>query len=180
MKLFTPILFVLIAIALFFWYVDPTYVRVQELLAQQSQLDQALTRSKELQDERDKLLARYNTFPQTDLNELQKLVPDHLDNVRLILDLDSMASRYGMRVRGVAIEGDTSRVQTGELGPNASAYESVVLSFTVTGTYDTFRSFLGDLERSLRLVDVVGLEFRATDTGVYDYTFRIRTYWLKP
>lgn len=180
MKLFTPILFVIIAVALFFWYIDPQYTSVKELLSEQQQIDQALNRSKELQDERDKLLARYNTFPQTELNSLQKLVPDHLDNVRLILDLDSMASRYGMRVRDVAIQGDTSRVKTGELGPDTEAYESVVLSFSVTGTYDTFRSFLSDLEKSLRLVDVVGLEFTATETGVYDYTLKIKTYWLKP
>ncbi len=180
MKLFTPILFVLIAIALFFWYIDPEYNKVKELLVEQGQIDQALNRSKELQDVRDQLLARYNTFPQAELDNLQKLVPDHLDNVRLILDLDSMASRYGMRVRDVSIQGDTSRVESGELGPDTGAYESVVLSFSVTGTYDTFRSFLSDLEKSLRLVDVVGLDFGATPTGVYDYTLKVKTYWLKP
>jgi Tfp pilus assembly protein PilO len=180
MKLFTPVLFVLIAIALFFLYIDPEYVKLKELLEEQSQIDQALNRSKELQDERDKLLARYNTFPQTELDNLQKLLPDHLDNVRLILDLDSIASRYGMRVRGVSIEGDTSRTQRNELGPDTSAYESVVMSFSVTGTYDTFRNFLSDLEKSLRLVDVVGLSFSATPTGVYDYNLKVKTYWLKP
>lgn len=180
MKLFTPILFVIIAVALFFGYIDPEYTKVKELLQEQAQIDQALNRSKELQDERDKLLARYNTFPQVELDNLQKLLPDHLDNVRLILDLDSIASRYGMRVRGVTIAGDSTRVQGKELGPDTNAHGSVVLSFSVTGTYDTFRSFLGDLEKSLRLVDVVGLTFAATPTGVYDFNLKVKTYWLKP
>ena len=180
MKLFAPVLFILLAIALFVWYVDPTYARVKTLLAEQAELDQALTRSKELQNVRDELVARYNTFPQSGLDRLQKLVPDHIDNVRLILDFDSMATKYGMRVRDVQIEGDTSRTDAGELGPDDGTYESVVLSFTVTGTYTTFRQFLADLERSLRLVDVVGLNFSSNNEGIYDYTFHIRTYWLRP
>lgn len=180
MKLLTPLIFIALAAAIFFWYIDPTYAQLKGLLAQQSELNQALSRSRELQDVRDQLLSRYNTFPQAELDKLQKLLPDHIDNVRLILDLDSMAAKYGMRVRNVTSEGDTSRAASGELGADSSPYESVVLSFTVTGPYTTFRQFLADLEQSLRLMDVVGLTFTAADTGVYDYTLRVKTYWLKP
>ncbi len=180
MRLFLPILFLAISGSLFFLYIDPAYKGVQALLTEQEQIDQALSRSRELQDVRDALLARYNTFPTTEIDRLQKLVPDHVDNVRLILDLDSMAGKYGMRVRDVSIQGDTTRQDSGALGIDDSAYESVVLSFAVSGSYDTFRRFLVDLERSLRLVDVVGLSFQASETGIYDFTFNIKTYWLKP
>jgi Tfp pilus assembly protein PilO len=180
MKLFLPILFVVIAITLFFWYIDPTYKSVQALVKEQGELDHALTRSRELQDVRDELTARRNTFPQSDVDKLQKLLPDHVDNVRLILDLDSMAARYNMRVRDVTIAGNTSRAEAGVLGTDEKLYESVVLSFSVTGTYDTFRQFLSDLERSLRLVDVVGISFTSTETGIYDFDIDMQTYWLKP
>lgn len=181
MKLFLPILFLAISGGLFFIYIDPTYGQVKDLLVQQGQIDQALSRSKELQDVRDSLLARYNTFPTAEIDRLQKLVPDHVDNVRLILDLDAMASKYGMRVRDVNIGGnDGSKPDTATIGSDDSAYESVVLSFAVSGTYDTFRQYLADLEKSLRLVDVVGLQFRASDNGIYNFTFHIKTYWLKP
>jgi Tfp pilus assembly protein PilO len=180
MKIFTPVLLLALAAVLFFWYIDPTYGKVKDLLATQAQLDEALSRARELQNVRDQLLSRYNTFPQADMDKLQKLLPDHIDNVRLILDLDSMAAKYGMRVKNVTTDDDNSRAAQGELGPDESAYESVILSFTVTGTYDTFRQFLADLEKSLRLVDVVGLDFNANDTGIYDFTFHVKTYWLKP
>lgn len=180
MKLFLPILFLILSAAIFFWYIDPTYARVKDLLASQSEIDQALTRSRELQDVRDQLLSRYNTFPQSGLAKLQKLIPDHVDNVRLILDFDAMASKYGMRVRNVMTEEDNRRANAGELGPEADPYESVILSFTVTGPYPTFRQFLADLERSLRLVDVVGVQFNSNESGIYDFTLRVKTYWLKP
>lgn len=180
MKILTPLVFLALAAAIFFWYIDPTYATVKTLLSQQNELGQALSRSRELQDVRDQLLSRYNTFPQTELDKLQKLLPDHIDNVRLILDLDSMAAKYGMRVRNVASENDSSRAAAGDLGADDSPYESVILSFTVTGPYTTFRQFLTDLEQSLRLMDVVGLSFNAADTGIYDFTLRVKTYWLKP
>ncbi|MFA5876935.1 MAG: hypothetical protein WC880_01075 [Candidatus Paceibacterota bacterium] len=180
MKLFTPILFLGLAGAIFFWYINPTYLGLQGSLAEQAQFDAALSRSRELQDVRDQLLSRYNTFPQPDLARLQKLVPDHVDNVRLILDFDSMATKYGMRVRNVVIETPKERVSRGQIGPDEKTYESVILSFNVSGSYDTFRQYLADLEKSLRLVDVVGLSFTANETGIYEFTFHIKTYWLKP
>lgn len=180
MKLLAPVLFLVLAGALFWGFIDPSYARVKDLRAQESEFDQALNRSRELQTVRDQLLARYNAFPQANLERLEKLIPDHIDNVRLILDLDAMASAYGMRVRNVSIQTDQSRVQQGALGGDDVPFESVVLSFTVSGTYDTFRQFLADLERSLRLVDPVDLSFTANETGIYNYTVGIKTYWLKP
>jgi hypothetical protein len=29
-------------------------------------------------------------------------------------------------------------------------------------------------------MDVEGIQFSAADNGIYDYTLRIKTYWLKP
>jgi len=180
MKLFTPVLFLVLAGALFWGFIDPSYVRVKDLRAQEAEFDQALNRSRELQSVRDQLLARYNAFPQSNLQRLERLIPDHIDNVRLILDLDAMASKYGMRVRNVSIQADQSRVQQGALGGDEKPFESVILSFTVSGTYDTFRQFLTDLERSLRLVDTVSLSFTTNEAGLYNYTVGIQTYWLKP
>ena len=180
MKILAPILFLAIALTLFFGFIDPTYTKVKALRAQEAQYNQALDRSKELQQIRDQLLSKYNTFSSSDLDRVEKLVPDHIDNVRLILDLDAIAAKYGMRVRDVQIEADEERQSSGQLGPDEGTYESVVLSFSVSGTYDTFRTYLADLERSLRIVDVVGLSFSSNETGIYDFTIHIKTYWLKP
>jgi Tfp pilus assembly protein PilO len=180
MKFLISAVFLIVSGALFIGYVNPTYAELKTLIAQQAQYDQALTRSKELQSVRDQLLARYNAFPQDGITRLEKLVPDHVDNVRLILDFDAMASRYGMHVKNVSIESDDSRAKSGQIGPDQSASESVILAFTVSGTYDTYRKFLADLEHSLRIVDLAGLSFGTNDTGVYDYRVRLKTYWLKP
>ena len=49
------------------------------------------------------LLSRFNAFKTEDLDRLRKLLPDHVDNVRLILDLDNLAARHGMALQNVVI-----------------------------------------------------------------------------
>ncbi len=183
MKGIIPVICIVIAGALFYWYIDPTYAEIRDLRVTEGTLDGALSRALDLQQTRDQLLSRYNTFSQDDLTRLEKLLPDHVDNVRLVLDMDSMASQYGMRVRNVAIENpqkSAATQQIGTVGPDESQYESMLFSFTVTGQYETFRQFLADLEKSLRLVDIEGVSFSSADNGLYDYTITLRTYWLKP
>lgn len=183
MKGVLPVLAIVVAGFLFYWYIDPTYGEIKELRSQEATLNQALSRALELQETRDQLLSRYNTFSQTDLSRLEKLLPDHVDNVRLVLDMDALASQYGMRVRNVSIEKQDPKTRARDaqtIGPDERLYESMILSFTVTGQYDTFRQFMIDLERSLRLVDIEGVSFASNESGLYDFTVALRTYWLKP
>lgn len=180
MRTLLPVLFVVIAGGIFFGFIDPAFSRVKDVRAEEAQFDQALNRSKELQAVRDQLLSRYNTFAQADLERLEKLLPDNVDNVRLILDVDALASAYGMRIRNVALESNDSRSARGQVGSGEARFDSLVLSFSITGSYDTFRSFLEDLERSLRLVDVGAISFSTAASGIYDYSVSVKTYWLKP
>ena len=110
--IFSTILIVL-AVVVFFSFVNPTYEEVRALSEESAQFDNALNRSKELQSVRDELLSRYNTFSNENLDRIEKLLPDNLDNVRLILDLDGIASKYGMLIKNVSIadkEEETSGV----------------------------------------------------------------------
>lgn len=168
------------SIGLFYWYTNPQYQVVKELKAEAAQYDQALDNSKELLAVRDTLLSKYNTFRNEDLTRLQKLLPDTVDNVRLVLDLDTIASRYGMRINAVSVgtQGIEERSRTA-VGPQDTPYGSVILTFQVATTYPTFIRFLQDLEQSLRLTDVVSITFAEPRGDLTEYRISLRTYWLK-
>ncbi|HJL55844.1 MAG TPA: hypothetical protein QGF60_01410, partial [Candidatus Paceibacterota bacterium] len=102
-RLAFPIILILLSVGLFFGFIDPTYNEIQIILQEETRFDQALDKSKELQEVRDRLLSRYNTFSTNDLDRLTKLLPDNVDNVRLVLDIDNIASVYGIRIKNVAI-----------------------------------------------------------------------------
>lgn len=177
-RLAIPIILVTVAFGLFFGYIDPTYQYTKELRAEEKTYDEALNQSRELQEIRDALLSRYNTFSQQDLDRLEKLLPNHVDNVRLILDIDSIASKYNMRARNVTVSGSSSE-DTNIIRANQSVVDSVVLSFSVAATYNNFIRFIKDLESSLRIVDLVGLSFSATEGDAFNFNISIKTYWLK-
>lgn len=63
--------------------------------------NEALNNSKALEAERDKLTQKYNSFDPENLSKLQKLLPDNVDNIRLILEIEKIASPYGMVLKNV-------------------------------------------------------------------------------
>ena len=178
-----PTFLIAIAILTFFFYVNPAYKDIQVLQEESEQFDEALDKSKELQKIRDELLLKYNSFSSDDLDRLEKLLPDNVDNVRLVLDLDGIASTYGLSVRDVTIssEDEEENKEVNIIGPKGNLFNSINLSFSVTATYNDFLLFLRDLEESLRIVDIRGLSFEAPIEGsnFSEYNISLETYWLK-
>jgi hypothetical protein len=186
--------FVLAGVLLFF-YTIPTYSgpgttdhpSVSELNAQIAQYQGALDKAAQLQALKQKLLARYNAFNPTDLSRLQTMLPDHVDNIGLILELDNLASHWGLALENVdvaAAQPDANNQSAvAVVGASAQKYDSLILHFATFGTYDNFRAFLLDLESSLRLVDLQSLTVSGQGTPgaapVYRYEMTIKTYWLK-
>ena len=176
----------------FFFYTKPAYATIGELQAQIAQYEEALDKAAELQARKKELMDRRNAFNQNDIIRLQTMLPDHVDNIRLILELDSLASHYGMALENVDVAtspsntSDQSAVTT--ISASAQKYDSLVLHFTTYGTYDTFRAFLKDLETSLRTVDLGSLTLSAQGTSgsaagaagaAYRYEMSVKTFWLE-
>lgn len=177
MRTILPILLIVAAIGLFVVYVNPTYQETKALSAKYGQYDSVLTQSAKVRQTRDQLLARRNTFSSDDVRSLERLLPDNIDNIRLIIDINDIAARYHLQTRDVSVSsGDTNSV-----GGGKGALGSVTLSFTVFATYNDFQAFLMDLQRSLRIVDVESISFSApaTENGASDYKVSIKTYWLR-
>lgn len=175
-----------IAGGLFAVYTKPTYDSVQQAKAQLAEYDGALDKAAELQALKQTLLARFNAFDPNDLDRLQKLLPDHVDNVRLVLDLDTLASKYGLALQNVVISNPASKsveANTITIATSKQTFDSLTLKFTTRGTYEDFVRFLESLERSLRIVDLVALDMnRAEEEGgdpIFTYDITLRTYWLK-
>ena len=173
-----------LSVGLFFFYVHPTYQeKIKVTRAEIEKYDQVIEEAQNLIKRRDELIRQRNSIPPQDLDRLVKLLPDTVDTVRLIFDLDRIAARYGMVIRKVQIGDEGGK----ENGTFAGAFESqskdygtMQLSFTVTSEYGTFINFIRDLEDSLRISDITEINFNSeSEDGLSDYTITIKTYWLK-
>lgn len=182
-----PLVLIAAAIGLFVMYTNPTYQADQALSSEHSSYQGALKTAKDLRNQRDQLLAKRNTFSTDDVQKLQEMLPDTVDNIRLIIDINNIAARHGLSLKNVQL-GDVSSGSSAKsataVGSSGDPVGSVELGFTVSAQYDSFRAFLADLEHSLRLINVEKITFKETPDAsgktpdLSDYQLTIRTYWL--
>lgn len=173
--------------ALFFLYTKPAYDGTQIVQNDINQYNAALDKAAELQKLKQTLLSKYNAFNPTDIDRLQKLLPDHIDNVRLILDLDNLAGKYGLALQNVDVSNEVTggnKTPLGAIGASNQKYEMRTLKFATHSTYPVFLQFLTDLEQSLRIVDLASLSLSADTAPVggqpsYAFDISLKTYWLK-
>jgi len=177
-KFAIPLFLILLSGGLFFSYIDPVYSEIKKLNAENEQYGDALNKAKELRQVRDQLLSVYNTFEKTDLDRVEKLLPDNVDNIKLIMEIDKIANKYGVIIRRVDISKNLGDSQ-GSLGPNTKDYNSMNLNFTLEASYKSFIMFLNDLSDDLRITDVENLSFQSTELDLYKYKLEMKTYWLK-
>lgn len=183
MNLLAPIFLILASVGIFYGYTDPNYrgedktANIVNLMNERKQYLEALNKSADFRDETNRLTKINNELSNNDLERLKKLLPDHIDNVRLIIDINEIASRHGLNIRNIKIDSGAGSQE--ELGPDNKPYGTLAFSFNITASYDRFRAFIKDLEESLRIVDITGISFIAAESGDYDYGIKIKTYWIK-
>jgi Tfp pilus assembly protein PilO len=184
----TPLILIVLAIGLYFTVTTGKLDELKAIRAVNADYEQAINNSEQLIKVRDKVLKTYNDISEEDRQRLDKMVPNNVDNVRLIIDVNGVAARHGVSVKNIktstASSNSTTQAQPPATTnkPKAAAggvLDTVTLSFSVSTNYQTFIEFMKDLEASLRIMDISRITLTANDIGTYEYGVEIKTYWLK-
>lgn len=182
MRQFTiPIVLVALSIGLFAIYTNPTYQADKKILVNVRAYNDSLDKSQELRRVRDEKIAAFNTFQPQDKDRLNSILPDNVDNIHLIIDINNIAARHGLSLKNVSlgtISDSASSRNALAVGASGSAVGSVNLGFTVSSSYENMLAFINDLEHSLRIMDIEQITFTAGEKDLSDYSFSVRTYWL--
>ncbi|MEZ4211241.1 MAG: hypothetical protein R3B39_03070 [Candidatus Paceibacterota bacterium] len=202
MRWLLPLVLIGAGIAGFLLITQPIYDEASTLKIEADKYNEALANAKILQAERDRLTEKFNSFQAEDLARLQKIVPDSVDNIKLILEIQEVAQERGILVKNVEFEPEqfleedpaakeeAAKKQANLRRPGAANnldYEIFDLEFSIEGKYSAYVEFMKLLERSLRVVDVRAITFTPGTSedkdkiynDNYKYTFRINTYRLK-
>lgn len=141
-------------------------------------ISDALDKASQLRAIRDKLAIDRNKISELDLVRINKMLPDGVENIGLIIEMNNIARDKGMELLNPSV-GDAPNAS--DVGPDNKKYGSIRMTFTVNTSYERFIEFIQELERSLRLVDVMEVRFSAPDekTGKMNFGVTIQTYWLK-
>ena len=204
MRYFFLLLLIALSIGVFVTVIKPRYANIQTIRSDVASTDANLTTADKLQQSRVALIAKYNAIPKADLDSLKTLLPDSVDNIRLIIQVNSLANKNGLSVlRNVDYKSDQDKTtstpstiptptstSTTPIPTSSGIGNKPIGEFTITfqtsGQYKNFLTFLSDLEQNLRLVDVMSVDFSVSDTAsnptlasFLTYKVTLKTYWLK-
>lgn len=192
MSKIVPIIFLVGSGLMFFFIIDPIYngkevstpdtpvenLGIKDIRERKDAYDNVLASAKELHSKRDALQNKYKSITKADIDKLEEMLPDSLDNVKLVLDMDRMASTWGLRIRNIAVSGGDESDKK-QIGGGEKGFGSATITFSISAPYDVFLGFLGDLEDGLRLIDITALTISPKDPRSYDFSVTLKTYWLK-
>jgi|GEM_PF-804840 Tfp pilus assembly protein PilN len=161
---------------------------LKKLLAEKQMLNEALTNAAKLKDKIASLEQAEKNISTEDLAKLDKFIPDHIDNINLIIDINNIAETQGMTIKNVKVRSgsdtggannDLEGLSTNVSAASQNIIADTYLSFSVAGDYESLLNFLDNLANSLRVADVTSLSFSVDDKGVNQYNFEIKTHWVK-
>lgn len=196
----TAVILIVIALGIYFTYTQGLINQAEAIKSVNDQYASAIANAEQLIKVRDQVLQAYNNISPTDRANLDKMIPSTVDNIRLIIDLNSVALRHGFSLKDItaaaASDDSTSAPAPAPAAPAASTggapaagsslptlstptLDTVNVSFSVTAPYNQFISFLQDLEASLRIMDLTSLTLTGSDTGTYTFQVGLTTYWLR-
>jgi Tfp pilus assembly protein PilO len=162
-KLIYPVLFLVITGFGYFWYIQPTYADIQDLRSQVSDYEQTLSQVNELQTQLGNKLEKRDAITNDQLARLDRILPDTVDTVRFLIELDKIAARHGMSANDVSFSG-APQAFGGSGGDQTGRYNTLSASFSVSGSYADIQDFLRDIERSSRLMDVTSFSLSPAST----------------
>jgi len=179
MTKFAPIFLIIIAVLAGILYVRPQYEKIQALRVEAVQYENLLLQAQELKNIQAELEVKRSSFTPNDLNRLSKLVPNKVDTARLILDLNGVGAKYAIQMKNIQTLDpvfDTGIVD------REKPYTASTVSFDFDTSYEAMVPFVRDLERSLRMVDVVDLSLLSNEDGspFFKYRITLQAYWLNP
>lgn len=184
MKAILTIILILLAAALVIWVARPLWDEARGLLGERSAVEDALARLQDLQILRDELLKTYNAIPRSKLERLNDLLPPKPDSGNILVMLEKLTRDRGIRLRRV--EFAKTELQSGQAGPagrivrkEEAKSNTVSYTFTISASYEAFRSFLAALEKNLRVADVADISFAAGSANLFEFTLKAKSYYQK-
>lgn len=169
---------VLAGIALILWAAKPLWGETGLLRAESKNVDETLSNLRSLQSKREELLQTYNSLSKNDLEKLDKIIPKTTDSAGLLVYLEKTTAERGIRLRRAEFEKEPVSQQK-TIHSNNLNFKVLPLSFVVSSSYDSFKSFLSALERSARVMDIMDISFNVSKTNFFEFTIKAKTYYSK-
>lgn len=170
------------AAMVFLLFTQPQLDKIKELQSKQAAVESSLTELRELGMVRDTLLTQYNTLHPADLERLRSIVPSSADSGLLIAELERFSKDNEVTLANIDIMDSGASVSSGGSVRRAgeqnleTSFQTLPISFQVSGSYASFRTFLDRLEKHIRIIDVEQISFQGGEGDSYNFILKAKSY----
>ena len=179
-KIFIALFLIAGAVLVFFVRSESYFVEIKSLRKQVSSYNETINTAKKIRSSIDKTLLEYNGVSQENVDKIKKMVPSEDESMELVVQIDDMMRKNGLTLKAINIKDVASQNSSSDSPKNdGKIAESVFLSMNAQGSYESFRSFIKGLEKSLRLIDVVSVSINPGDQNNYSFSIESVSYWRK-
>ena len=156
------------------------FPEIKKLRKQASSYNETINTAKKVRSSIDKTLGEYNAISQDNVDRINKMVPSGAESMELVVQMDDMMRKNGLSLNSINTKDIAAQKLDSNSQKNDSMFaESVFLSIEAQGSYESFRSFIKELEKSLRLIDVISVEINPVGQDNYSYSIEAVSYWRK-
>lgn len=172
------IAYLILTLSIGYAFVYPSFGDVSKLLDQKQKYLDSLETVNNIENKKNELLTKFNEISDVDKKNIETVLPDSLNFVRLISQIDAVAANYGISISRISSKRTSSSggISTEDTQPQKD-YNSSIIGFSFVASYDRFNAFLRDLEKSLRILDIRSAKLETQEDGVYSYDIEFETYW---
>lgn len=180
MKFFQVILLIA-SVVMFMVIVEPKLPVIEKLEQSRDEFEIVRGHGERLQQTKNELINRFKNISPEEAERLRQFLPDTVDNVRLLVDIDAVAKRKRLVISNISIDTqEATQEQTDGAVQEGGQTGKVSIAFTFVSSYDAMKEILAELEQSLRVVDARKVEVTTgPDANTFATTLTIDTYWLR-
>lgn len=203
MKSIISLILIAASIAFFVFFTKPKWADLNANKLEVDKLKVAEDNAKDLKLKIESLLKVKSSITEEDMDKIKRMVPDNIENVKLIINFDSMLQDL-IKSKGTASiykkanadSSDEFSVENPNISKSSTLAEGISdasqlgvadFTFTVSLTYGDFLDFLKRIETSSRIFDIESITFNSPDSKdvknpddiIYNFNISLKTYWLK-
>ena len=165
---------------IFFTESKSYFTEIKSLRKQVFSYNETVNMAKKVKSSIDKTLGEYNSISQENVDRINKMVPSGADSMKLVVQIDDMMRKNGLSLKDINTKDIVAQDSISGVPKNdGKSAESIYLSMTAQGSYESFRSFIKMLEKSLRLIDVISVGISPVGQDNYSFSVEAVSYWRK-
>jgi Tfp pilus assembly protein PilO len=175
-SLITQALTIVIALAIVFTYIQPTFAKIQSTQEEIKVLRAERVTVESVNVKLNQLITERNRIAERDIRRLLNYLPDKVDEIKVLRDIEIMTKTPGLSLNASALKYNTSGTGSNRAPTANTSLKEHIFSLTMLTSYEHLKTFLLLLEANHYPLEVGSLRVSPAEGGLLNVNLELVTY----